>query len=180
MHDLTPPFSFGFLSLLNRLSKQNFPLSQTSFIHCSQDSQALTFRLKQKKTNTQQKRPTNTQQSYDFKPLNHTRIKSGKVENIPSSLERVWWWLRWDERQRQQRSLMDGPPTTRYSTGNGWRRSAEIPVYSVRFVPPQDRVYSQEISISQCFPFVFFWKLFWRLECKKKCPENDFFFGAEK
>ena len=28
-------------------------------------------------------------ESYVFKPLNHARIKSGKVENIPSSLGRV-------------------------------------------------------------------------------------------
>ena len=173
MHDLTPLFSFTFLSLLNRLSKQSFLLLQTSFIHCSQDSQALTFRLKRK---------TNTQQSYDFKPLNHTRIKSGKVENIPSSLGRVWWWLRWDERRRQRRSLMDGPPTTRYSICNGWRRSAEIPVYSVRFVPPQDRVYSQEISISQCFPFVFFFlKAFLKIRMQKKVSwQWFFFFRAEK
>ena len=32
----------------------------------------------------------NTQQSYVFKPLNYARIKSGKVENIPTPLDKFY------------------------------------------------------------------------------------------
>ena len=163
MHDLTHYSLLAFFHYLTGYQKKNFLLLQPNFVLCTQDSQAPNIQTEKDKYPRK-----HTQQSYDFKPLNHARIKSGKVENIPSSLGRVWWWLRWDERRRQRHSLMDGPPTTWYSTDNGWRRSAEISVYSVGFVPPQDRVFSQEISISQCFSFVFFWKLFWKLECKKK------------
>ena len=48
--------------------------------------QALTFKLK--KQIPSKAYPANTQQSYVFKPLNHARIKSGKVENIPAPLDK--------------------------------------------------------------------------------------------
>ena len=66
---------------------------------------------------------------------------------------------------------MDGPPTTRCSTGDGWQRSVELAVYS-RICPPSGPGFlPRNFNLSMFF--CVFWKLFENLNAKR-CNENDF------
>ena len=69
---------------------------------------------------------------------------------------------------------MDGPSTMRCSTGDGWRRSAEVSVYSVGFVHLSGLGFlPRNINLSMFF-FFFFFESFFENYNAKRCNQNDF------